>query len=92
LALTSTGVLFGTTFAGGSNDDVCAEAYTGCGTVFSIKETAGTWSKSNLSTFPGSPGGGNPNGLVLATGGTVYGTTILGGTTGGYGTVFQMTP
>ena len=92
LALNSTGVLFGTTFAGGSNNDVCAEAYTGCGTVFSIKETAGTWSKSNLSTFPGSPGGGNPNGLVLATGGTVYGTTILGGTTGGYGTVFQMTP
>lgn len=94
MGLNVSGVLFGTTFAGGINEDICfANAYVGCGTIFSVKPPAspgGAWTKSNLTVFPGSPGGGSPNGLLLSTNGVMYGTTILGGATGGYGTVFQL--
>lgn len=96
LGLSASGELWGTTFSGGTNVDVCfPEAYTGCGTIFYIKPPAapgGKWSKNNLIAFPGSPGGGAPNGIALAAGGNMYGTTIEGGTAGGYGTVFLMTP
>jgi uncharacterized repeat protein (TIGR03803 family) len=92
MGLNVSGALFGTTFSGGANLDVCfPEAYSGCGTIFSLKpKTGGTWTKSNITVFPGSPGGGSPNGLLLTTGGLMYGTTIVGGNTGGYGTVFLM--
>jgi uncharacterized repeat protein (TIGR03803 family) len=92
IVLNKSGFIFGTTFAGGSDDNVCAEAYTGCGTIFSAKQTSGVWSASDLFVFPGSPGGGNPNGLVISTGGAVYGTTVVGGSSGGYGTAFEMIP
>jgi uncharacterized repeat protein (TIGR03803 family) len=94
MGLNTGGALFGTTYSGGANVTTCAEFYSGCGTIFTVKPPAqpgGTWTKSNLTVFPGSPGGGTPNGLVLSTNGTMYGTTIVGGDTGGYGTVFQMT-
>jgi|HubBroStandDraft_1064217.scaffolds.fasta_scaffold00451_20 uncharacterized repeat protein (TIGR03803 family) len=95
LGLNTAGVLFGTTYSGGANVETCSEAYSGCGTIFTVtppSKPGGAWKKSNLTVFPGSPGGGSPNGLIIGTGGTMYGTTILGGATGGYGTVFQMTP
>jgi len=94
MGLNTAGALFGTTFSGGANVDVCSsESYTGCGTIFSLKpsKTGGPWTKSNITVFPGSPGGGSPNGLLLGTGGAMFGTTIVGGNSGGYGTVFQMT-
>lgn len=96
LALNSTsGALFGTTFAGGANVDVCApEAYDGCGSIFSVKPPktpGGSWTKSNIIVFPGTPGAGSPNGLILKTGGTMYGTTVVGGGAGGFGTVYQLT-
>lgn len=91
----TTGQLFGATFAGGSTLDICfQEAYAGCGTVFSVKPPAtkgNPWTKSNMIVFPGSPGAGAPNGLVQSSGGALYGTTILGGNTGGYGTVYLLT-
>jgi len=95
MAINSGGQLFGTTFSGGANVDNCfPDSFNGCGTIFSAKPPAtqgGKWTKSNITVFPGAPGGGAPNGLVLSTGGNMYGTTILGGNTGGYGTVFQLT-
>jgi hypothetical protein len=72
-----------------------SDAFSGCGSVFSAKppsKTGGKWTKSNITVFPGSPGGGTPTGVILSTGGSLYGTTISGGNTGGYGTVFLMTP
>jgi uncharacterized repeat protein (TIGR03803 family) len=96
LGISPTGELFGTTFSGGANVQTCfPEAYTGCGTIFYIKPPStqgGKWTKNNLIAFPGTPGGGVPNGIALATGGNMYGTTIEGGTAGGYGTVFLVTP
>ncbi len=95
LGISASGELFGTTFAGGANvDDCMPDSYTGCGTIFYVKPPAtpgGVWTKNNIIAFPGSPGGGMPNGLVLGTSGTMYGTTNVGGNTGGYGTVFEMT-
>ena len=96
LGINASGELFGTTFSGGANVTVCfPEAYTGCGTIFYVKPPAapgGKWTKNNIVAFPGSPGGGAPNGIALAKGGNMYGTTIEGGLDGGYGTVFLMTP
>jgi uncharacterized repeat protein (TIGR03803 family) len=96
MGLNSSGELFGSTFSGGANVEVCfPEAYTGCGTIFYVKPPAapgGKWTKNNIIAFPGSPGGGVPNGIALAKGGNMYGTTIEGGVDGGYGTVFLMTP
>jgi uncharacterized repeat protein (TIGR03803 family) len=95
LGLNTAGELFGTTFSGGANVDVCfPESYTGCGSIFSVKppKKGSTWIKSNITVFPGPPGGGSPNGLILSKGGDMYGTTIVGGAAGGYGTVFMMTP
>jgi len=94
LGISTSGELFGTTFSGGGTSDVCsADAYFGCGTVFAVKPSkTGTWTKSNIMALPGSPGPGNPNGLALAKGGNMYGTSITGGNTGGFGTVFLMTP
>lgn len=96
MGLNSSGALFGTTFSGGANVNVCfPESYAGCGTVFSLKPPAtqgGTWTKVNVVAFPGSPGGGSPNGLILTTGGSMYGTTIVGGDAGGYGTAYLLKP
>ena len=96
MGLNSSGELFGSTFSGGANVEICfPEAYTGCGTIFYVKPPAapgGKWTKNNIIAFPGSPGGGVPNGIALAKGGNMYGTTIEGGVDGGYGTVFLMTP
>jgi len=94
LAVGPTGNLAGTTFAGGSTDDICFPAsYLGCGIVYMLKPPASTgpWTKSTLGVFNGDNGGG-PNGVVLGKGGVMYGTTFVGGTTGGYGTVFELVP
>lgn len=86
--------LFGTTFSGGGTQDLCfPEAYIGCGTIFELKPgKSGVWTKSNISSFPGSPAGGSPNGILLGANGVLYGTTIVGGNSGGYGTVFAFGP
>lgn len=93
LALNVSGVLFGTTYAGGAQTNYCfPQSYTGCGTIFSVKPPAtpgGSWTKSNVAVFQGSNGGA-PNGLLLGPGGTFYGTTVLGGSSNGTGTVFSL--
>lgn len=73
-------VLFGTTFAGG---------YYGQGAVFRVN-TDGTHF-TNIYSFTGSANGSNPEGRLVASGNTLYGTTYgpySGGT--GHGTVFHV--
>ena len=69
-------------------------AYTGTfadGTAFKIT-TAGTLTTLyNFCAQPNCADGGDAAGLVLATDGNFYGTTLLGGAYG-YGTVFKLTP
>jgi uncharacterized repeat protein (TIGR03803 family) len=83
LIVDSSGNLYGTTSGGG--------AY-GVGTVFSVPITGGTLNV--LTSFNG-PNGGNPNGDLLLSGSTLYGTTSTGGDLAlnngeGAGTVFSL--
>jgi uncharacterized repeat protein (TIGR03803 family) len=75
------GNLYGTTYAGGANN--------GYGTVFKIT-TSGTL--TTLHSFDATDGAGPYAGLVQATNGDLYGTTEYGGSNGGFGTVFKITP
>jgi uncharacterized repeat protein (TIGR03803 family) len=97
LALASkSGALYGTAFAGGSSADTCFPAsYTGCGMVYELQPPtppSTTWTKTNLAKFNNINGGG-PNGVILSpTGKLLYGTTYVGGASGGYeGTIFEVT-
>jgi uncharacterized repeat protein (TIGR03803 family) len=94
LTITGSGALWGTTFAGASSTNVCFPAsYTGCGMVFQLKPPAsgGTWTNNIVHVFTGDDGGG-PCGVILNSSGVVYGATYVGGTAGGFGTVFSITP
>ena len=97
LALASkSGALYGTTFAGASAADTCFPAsYTGCGMVYELQPPtppSTTWTKTILVKFNNKNGGG-PNGVILSsTGKLLYGTTYVGGISGGYeGTIFEVT-
>jgi uncharacterized repeat protein (TIGR03803 family) len=89
----SSGSLFGTTFAGASTVNTCFPAsYTGCGMAFLLKPPSapgGAWTKSPLAIFKGDNGGG-PNGLVINSNGLLFGSTYVGGTSGGFGSVFEL--
>ena len=92
------GTLYGTTAGGGSNS--CAyypySPYFGCGTVFSITPSG---TEKVLYNFGSAPDGSVPYGNLRDVGGTLYGTTVYGGSyTCGYrsqpfscGTVFTIT-
>jgi uncharacterized repeat protein (TIGR03803 family) len=74
------GNLYGTTQYGGTAG--------GFGTVFKI-DTSGN--ETVLYSFPGTPGGEDPDaGLIADPQGNLYGSTIYGGTNGGYGTIFRL--
>lgn len=81
----SDGDLYGTTYVGGSN----SSCPNGCGTVFKITLAGALTTLHNFD----STNGANPiAALIQATDGKFYGTTYGGGTGGGWGTVFKMTP
>jgi len=80
------GALYGTTLDGGpsSQGEVFKLTPPGVGST--------VWTESVLYGFTGGSDGGKPNaGVIFGKLGVLYGTTGLGGT-GGYGTVFQLTP
>ena len=95
LVIGSGGVLYGTTFYGGSGS--CAA--TGCGTVFALTAPTvigGTWTESVLHEFAGGSDGVYPAASVsIGSGGVLYGTTRAGGPgacVDGCGTVFSLSP
>jgi uncharacterized repeat protein (TIGR03803 family) len=77
----SNGMLYGTTQNDGPNSN-------SAGTVFSV---AGGGTLTTLHVFDGTDGSIVYAGLVEATNGNFYGTTVQGGANG-YGTVYEMTP
>ncbi len=81
----SGGVLYGSTVNGGR---------AGYGTVFRLRPPAtsgGQWNEDLLYSFTGGSDGGNPYaGVVIGSGGVLYGTAAVGGTSS-YGTVFSLT-
>jgi uncharacterized repeat protein (TIGR03803 family) len=81
------GNLYGTTEFGG---DASGCGGTGCGTVFKL---APGGALSVLYTFTGGSDGGQPvANLIADSQGNLYGTTLFGGATGGYGVVFRLSP
>ena len=84
----SDGNFYGTTFYGG--DESCT---SGCGTIFQLTPEGAL---TTLTSFAGTNLSA-PGGLVQATDGNFYGTTLYGGTGSSYGyngngTVFDITP
>jgi uncharacterized repeat protein (TIGR03803 family) len=80
------GALYGTTYAGGGNDE---------GVVFMLSRAARKWTLTVLHSFDSfNNDGANPlAGLTWSPSGSLYGTTTEGGTPGypGVGTVFELT-
>jgi len=79
----SDGNFYGTTYQGGTN-------FCDCGTVFRISPSG---SYRNLYSFADVPDGSLPYaGLAQGSDGNFYGTTLYGGGTSDYGTVFRISP
>jgi hypothetical protein len=85
------GALYGTTTGGGTGD-----GGFGFGTVFKLTPPAKgqtVWTETVLYSFQGGSDGDGPFGdLIADNSGALYGTTQTGGSGGGYGTVFKLTP
>ena len=77
------GTLYGTTAGGGTN---CTN-FGGCGTVFSLDPSTGT--ETVLHSFGSGTDGSGPAADLIDVKGTLYGTTVGGGTSG-LGTVFAL--
>jgi uncharacterized repeat protein (TIGR03803 family) len=91
------GNLYGTTSVGGSGSN-CYQGQSGCGTVFELSQSDGTWIETVLYNFQGGASdGAYPEAeLVRDNAGNLYGTTVYGGGSGcggyGCGTVFKIAP
>jgi uncharacterized repeat protein (TIGR03803 family) len=97
LVFDGAGNLYGTaSFGGDSIDPPCFDE--GCGTVFELSPSSGSWTFSLLYTFTGGADGAQPNGgLIFDQAGALYGTTSTYGTAScsvnpGCGAVFKLTP
>ncbi|HUO29480.1 MAG TPA: choice-of-anchor tandem repeat GloVer-containing protein [Bryobacteraceae bacterium] len=84
LVMSSSGVLYGTTYYGGTS---------GWGTVFELTQgTGGKWTETTLYNFTGGTDGATPvSDLTIGTNNVLYGTAYYGGAHG-YGAVFALTP
>jgi uncharacterized repeat protein (TIGR03803 family) len=82
------GTLYGTTFYGGAYGGSSCSPLGGCGTVFSITPSG---TETVLHSFGSSGDGKEPQADLIDVNGTLYGTTVYGGTYG-RGTVFSITP
>lgn len=83
LLLAANGTLYGATTEGGKPD---------YGTVYELRPSGGTWKEKILHEFSNNASdGGRPNGgLINGASGTMYGTTLSGGSGSG-GTVYALT-
>lgn len=87
------GTLYGTTQRGGAARTCKVQIMSGCGTVFSINRDG---VERVLHVFRDGTDGANPSAGLIDVNGTLYGTTVYGGTydcyADGCGTVFSITP
>jgi len=94
LVMDASGNLYGTTIEGGTSSS--CEAEEGCGTVFELVYSNATYTEKLLYSFKGSGGDGSGPfaGLIMDTLGSLYGTTLGGGSfsncQGGCGIVFEL--
>ncbi|MFZ0773028.1 MAG: choice-of-anchor tandem repeat GloVer-containing protein [Candidatus Sulfotelmatobacter sp.] len=99
LIMDANGDLYGTTTDGGLEPKACRAGSNnpaGCGTVYELSSSNGTWTETIIYEFTRANGdGGNPEaGLVEDPAGNLYGTTLFGGSTATYtyGTVYKLAP
>jgi len=84
VVLGENGGLYGTTYEGGTGT---------LGTAFLlVPSTGGSWDKAVLHNFSGPDGSLPAASLVFSKTGSLYGTTLEGGTGNNGGTVFELTP
>lgn len=89
VTLDAAGNLYGTTVAGGFGG-ICAG--DGCGVIFELSPSGGSWTETTLYAFKGLNDGFGPGGgLVFDTVGNLYGTTPDGGAHSN-GVVFELSP
>jgi len=87
LTFDSAGNIYGTTANGG--DTACP---TGCGVIYKLRQSGGTWTESVLYAFSGGVDGQAPiSKVTFDAAGNLYGTTAWGGTADA-GTVYKLTP
>ena len=87
LVMDEAGNLYGTTYAGGVNKThPCTSTFDGCGTVFELHPSAGTWTEHILHSFTWTDGD-RPVDTLTFYKGALYGTTSEGQD---YGSVFQL--
>jgi uncharacterized repeat protein (TIGR03803 family) len=89
------GALYGTTGYGGYGPCATWGGKTGCGTVFKLQQSGGSWTESVLFYFQQGPEGGTPYGgrLIFDEAGNLYGTAFSGGggsCPAGCGVVYQL--
>jgi uncharacterized repeat protein (TIGR03803 family) len=82
------GNIYGTTYGGGTGS--CSG---GCGTVYKLTPSNGSWTESILYTFTQSGGDGQHpwGGVIFDPSGNLYGTTVYGGAYGN-GAIYQLVP
>jgi uncharacterized repeat protein (TIGR03803 family) len=88
-----TGTIYGTTSSGGTVGD--GNNY-GCGTVYQLNYSSGSWHESIVYAF-NFTNGESPQSLIQDAGGNLYGVTVFGGIKNNYcnygcGTVFELSP
>jgi uncharacterized repeat protein (TIGR03803 family) len=90
LLFEASGNLYGTTYWGGNNSEIChSGGQRGCGVVFKLTPTAsGPWTSATVFTFD-STDGASPASLAFDAAGNLYGTTLEGGAGNG-GNVFRL--
>ena len=91
VSVDAAGNLYGTTFAGGSQN-----CYAGCGTVYKLTPKNGSWVLSTLYAFRGGSDSAFPSSRVIfGPDGALYGTTAGGSyanCANGCGTVYRLQP
>lgn len=91
LVLASNGNFYGTTALGGDGADCDSVSGSGCGTIFEITPAGKLTTLYNFCRKAPCTDGQQPNGLLQADNGKLYGTTSQGGNTNNSGTVFEVT-
>jgi len=86
VTLDAQGNLYGTAVTGGGGS-----CEGGCGVVFELKNSGGSWDFSVIHTFSGADGSGPGSPVTIDKHGNVYGTTPTGGANG-VGVVYQLKP
>lgn len=88
LALDNAGNLYGITCCGGGTSSACPYNF-GCGVIFELTPSAGTWTQTVIHKFSNTDGSNAGAGLISDAAGNLYGTTEAGGASG-IGLVFEL--